>query len=297
MRKSIIVLILFFVTCPWVAPVLAQNPFTSKPKTQHKALPVLVKSQFFVKIIIWQHQLKQKMSELIRNVQTTGDTMPLLFLMVLAFSYGAIHAAGPGHGKFVAMSYVLSHRASVMVGLLFGTFTAFFHGFSGAVGVLGLRYLLQRGVGETLGTVTTATQVISFGLISLLGLGIFLKNGYALFSKPVSSHHTQKTKAFGKGLVPWALAVGLVPCPAVVMVMLFCLSMDALTLGLVLAAVISLGMAMTISGVIIAVIIGKAGVLQTVSKKRAKMIEHSIGFVSGMAIFVFGALFFTIAVG
>ena len=63
----------------------------------------------------------------------------------------------------------------------------------------------------------------------------------------------QETKGSRKGLVPWALAVGLVPCPAVVMVMLFCLSMDALALGLVLAVFISLGMALTISGVVIAV--------------------------------------------
>ncbi|MBW1867687.1 MAG: hypothetical protein JRI38_08160, partial [Deltaproteobacteria bacterium] len=224
MKRCIIILLLFVIACLWAAPALSQNPFTSKSETRHKAPPPVIKSQFFVKIIVWQHQIRQKMSELIRDVQTTGNIMPLLFLVLLAFSYGVIHAIGPGHGKFVAMSYVLSHRASIVSGLLFGTFTAFFHGFSGAVGVLGLRYILQRGVGELLGTVTTATQIISFGLITLLGLGIFLKNGYALFFKPVSSQLAQETKASRKGLIPWALAVGLVHCPAVVMVMLFCLS-------------------------------------------------------------------------
>jgi len=286
-----IILLLFVTTCLWSAPVLSQNPFTSKPEARHKVTPMPIKSQFFVKIIVWQHRIKQKMSELIRDVQTTGNIMPLLFLVVLAFSYGVIHAIGPGHGKFVAISYVLSHRASVVSGLMFGTFTAFFHGFSGAVGVLGLRYILQRGVGETLGEVTTVTQIISFGLITLLGLGIFLKNGYALFSKPVPGQHARETAVSRKGLVPWALAIGLIPCPAVVMVMLFCLSMDALTLGLVLAVFISLGMAMTISGVVIAVLAGKAGVLQIGSKKRAQIIEHGVGLVSGMAVTVFGALF------
>ncbi len=286
-----IILLLFVTACLWSAPVLSQNPFTSKPETRHKVTPMPIKSQFFVKIIVWQHRIKQKMSELIRDVQTTGNIIPLLFLVVLAFSYGVIHAIGPGHGKFVAISYVLSHRASVVSGLMFGTFTAFFHGFSGAVGVLGLRYILQQGVGETLGSVTTVTQIISFGLITLLGLGIFLKNGYALFSKPVPGQHARETAVSRKDLVPWALAIGLIPCPAVVMVMLFCLSMDALTLGLVLAVFISLGMAMTISGVVIAVLAGKAGVLQIGSKKRAQIIEHGVGLVSGMAVTVFGALF------
>jgi len=300
MKRCIIILLFSVVTCSWTASVPAQqNPFTSKAETRHKAPIPVFKSQFFVKIVVWQHRIKQKMSELIRDVHTRKKTKPLLVLVVLAFSYGLVHAAGPGHGKFVAMSYVLSHRASVMGGVLFGVFTAFLHGFSGAAGVLGLRYILQRGVGETLGSVTTATQIISFGLITLLGLGIFLKNGYALFSKLVSNPHPhpQEPKAFSKGLVPWALAVGLVPCPAVVMVMLFCLSMDALALGLVLAAFISFGMAVTISSVVIAVLAGKTGALQTVSKKRVEMFEHGIGLVSGMAVSGFGALFFIAAIG
>lgn len=292
-----IILLLFTVTFLWATPLFAQNPFTAKPETRHKVAPPAINSRFFVKIIAWQYRIKQTMSELIRDVQTTGNPMPLLFLAALAFSYGAIHAAGPGHGKFIAVSYMLSHRASVMGGLLFGVFTAFLHGFSGAVGVLGLRYFLQRGVGETLGSVTTATQVISFGLITLLGLGIFLKNGYALFSKSGPRSHTHETKISRKDLIPWVLAVGLVPCPATVMVMLFCLSMDALTLGLVLAVFISLGMALTISGVVIAVLIGKAGVLQTVSGRRIEIIEHGIGLVSGMAVTVFGAILFIAVIG
>jgi ABC-type nickel/cobalt efflux system permease component RcnA len=297
MKRCLVIILLFAVTGPWAAPAFAQNPFTAKPEVRHKAVPPAIKGRFFVKLITWQYHIKQKMAELIRDVQVTGNPMPLLLLVALAFSYGAIHAAGPGHGKFVAMSYMLSHKSSVMGGLLFGMLTAFLHGFSGAVGVLGLRYLFQRGVGETLGSVTTATQIISFGLITLLGLGIFLKNGYALFPKSPPRPHVQETKVSRKGLVPWALAVGLVPCPAVVMVMLFCLSMDALTLGLVLAVFISLGMALTISTAVIAVLVGKVGALQIASGKRVEMIEHGVGLVSGMAVTIFGAIFFIAAVG
>jgi len=217
--------------------------------------------------------------------------------MVLAFSYGAVHAAGPGHGKFVALSYVLSHKASITSGLLFGFFVAFLHGLSGAVGVLGLRYIIQRSVSQTLATVTTATQIISFGLIAILGLGILLKNGYALFLKPAFNSIAQDKKKARKGLLPWIVAVGLVPCPAVVMVMLFCLTMDVLTLGLVAAACISLGMGATISCVVVAVIMGKAGALQVVPKKRIKTIERILGIVSGIAVTVFGTLFLLAAIG
>jgi len=50
-------------------------------------------------------------------------------------------------------------------------------------------------------------------------------------------------------------------------------------------------MAATISVAVTAVVMGKAGVLNAVSKKRAETIEGYIGMLSGAAITVFGALF------
>jgi len=97
--------------------------------------------------------------------------------------------------------------------------------------------------------------------------------------------------------LPLAVAVGLVPCPGVVMVMLFCLSMDMLTLGLLLAVFISLGMATTISFVVIAVVIGKGISFLTFSTKRTERIESIIGVVSGLAVTALGVLFLTTAIG
>ena len=272
----------------------SHNPFTSKPETQHKAPEPLFKSQLFVKIILWQHQLKQKMSELIRMSQNEKRVQPLAVLIGLAFLYGVIHTAGPGHGKVVAMSYVLSHRATILGGVLFGLCFAIIHALSGAVGVIGLRYIIQSSVSETLASVTTTTQIVSFGLITLLGLIILIKHGYAFVNIATSNKERSSDKASRKGVLAWAVTVGLVPCPAVVMVMLFCLSMDAIILGLLLAACISIGMAITISFVVITIVMGKSGVLSVVSKNYATRIEGTIGLLSGVAISIFGTHFFFI---
>lgn len=284
-------MILVGLLCLWTGPVWSHNPFTSKPETQHKAPEPLFKSRIFVKIILWQHQLKQKMSELIRVAQSEGSVKPLVALIGFAFLYGLIHAAGPGHGKIVAMSYVLSHQATILGGILFGLCFAFIHASSGAVGVLGLRYIIQRSVSDTLASVTAITQIISFGLITLLGLGILLKHGYALLFTSTQERETQPDKANRNGVLSWAVAVGLVPCPAVVMVMLFCLSMDVMILGLLLAACISIGMATTISFVVIATVMGKAGFLSVLPKNYAIRVEGIIGVLSGGAISIFGTLF------
>ena len=292
MKRIVPLVVLIGLLGPWFGQAWSHNPFTSKPETQCKAPDPLIKSPIFDKIIFWQYQLKQKMAELIRVARSEGSVKPLIMLIGLAFLYGVIHAAGPGHGKVVAISYVLSYRATVWGGILFGLCFALIHAFSGAVGVLGLRYIIQRSVSETLASVTTTTQIISFGLITLMGLGILMKHGYAFLFAPASNKNIASKNASRMGVLAWAVTVGLVPCPAVVMVMLFCLSMDAIILGLLLAACISIGMATTISFVVIAIVMGKTGVLSVVSKNYVIRIEEIIGLLSGAALSLFGALFF-----
>jgi ABC-type nickel/cobalt efflux system permease component RcnA len=291
MKRFMILLILVILLLLLSSYTYAQNPFTSKPnkKPTPTAPAPMIKSPIFVKIILWQHQLKEKMAQLIRGMQNGNSIMPLIFLMGLAFTYGAIHAAGPGHGKVVAMSYVLSHRPSVAGGVTFGMAIALIHGASGVFGVLGLRYIIQRGVSDTLASVTAVTQIVSFGMIILLGLGILSKHAYGMFAGQKGSWAEEPQSR--KNIWPWAVAVGIVPCPAVVMVMLFCISMGVTILGLVLALCIAVGMAATLSVVVAALIMGKAGAMRTVSKKRFERAEGIVGLLSGAAIVVFGTFF------
>lgn len=293
MKKYIFALILIVVTCQCPSLAFSHNPFTAERKTCQQAPTAPFESRFFAKLILWQHQLKQKISELIQESRTTGSIKPLMLLMVSAFAYGVIHAAGPGHGKAVGMSFILSRNASIGSGLMFGTLIAFFHGFSGIICVLGLRYVLQKGVFGTLGTISETTQIVSFSLIALLGLFILLKNGYGFFPKHEfkPNFSDKNSKASKKGLFIWALTVGLVPCPSVVMVLLFCLSMDMMAVGIYSAAFISLGMAATISFVTISTVIGKGICLIHFSAKHTGFVERIMGVVSGLAITILGVLF------
>ena len=291
MMRLLLLLVVFAALDPWTVPAEAGNPFTSKPAVRPETPEPMFRSRFLIRIIHWQHQLKEKMSALIREAKAGNRFQPLILLALSAFAYGAIHAAGPGHGKFVAVSYAASHHPTVPGGLLFAFFIACIHGLSGVAGVLGLRYIIQRGVGETLASVTSVTQVVSFGLIALLGTALVLKNGYALVFASRSQTRSSTGSPSKRSLLPWALAIGLVPCPAVVMVTLFCMSMEVMTLGLVLAACITLGMAATLAGVITAFLLGKTWALHLVPEKWAKPIEGSIGLLSGAAITAFGTLF------
>jgi ABC-type nickel/cobalt efflux system permease component RcnA len=72
--------------------------------------------------------------------------------------------------------------------------------------------------------------------------------------------------------------------------------MDATVLGLLLAVCISIGMATTISLVVITIVMGKAGILVAVSNNYAITVEKIIGILSGGAISIFGALFLLTAI-
>jgi ABC-type nickel/cobalt efflux system permease component RcnA len=273
---------------------LAQSPFFSNNSSRQTLSNPQAKNTFLFKIAMYQQRLKQKISALIREVKTDRNFLPLLLVILIAFGYGLIHAAGPGHGKVIAMSYIASRKPSLSNGLLLGMLIAFVHGLSGIVCVLGLRFLLERSISGNIDSVSKTTQIISFSLISILGLFILIKNLLELFYQGETEPDPNRLKSSNpdkKGLLPWAMAVGLVPCPGVVMIMLFCLSMDVFLLGVALAFSMSIGMAATISCVVIATILGKAGVLKALSQKYAERIETVMGILSGTAVSLLGILF------
>ncbi len=87
--------------------------------------------------------------------------------------------------------------------------------------------------------------------------------------------------------------VGGIPCPGVVMVMLFALSMDLIALGVVLGIAISMGMALTVSIVVMLAVSGKSVSLAVASKKpdRIMLMENVMKVVGGLALAAIGAVF------
>ena len=90
-----------------------------------------------------------------------------------------------------------------------------------------------------------------------------------------------------------ALAVGMVPCSGVVLVLLFCISLNALSLGLLLALCLTLGMAVTISAVGIAVIAGKNFTFRAVNgrPRLTRIIEQCAETAGAFMVMALGLLF------
>ena len=290
---------------------------------------------WLMRIVLIQQTLKLKMTRLVSDVKKKDAFFPLMMLMSISFAYGSVHAAGPGHGKAVATSYILSRDPSFPKGLLFGSLIAFFHGFSGVVCVMALHFILQKGFNSALHQMSDIIQVVSYGLIILLGSIILVKHSRAYLrsrKKPIrvgeslplrtplkeedggeggegggesfrcgliktstSGNPVTQTipvKTTPRRLIPCAFIVGMIPCPAVVTVMLFCLSMDLPFLGILMATAVSLGMAFTISLTVIVVMMGKAGSVVMLSEKHRERMEMATGILSGTCVTALGLLLF-----
>jgi len=190
MRTTFLLLCLLTVyLAVMLQPVFAQNPFTAKPKSKahHMATYPAARNPFLSMIALWQHRLNQKMADLMREAKAANSLKPLAFLLVFSFAYGAIHAAGPVHGKLFAISYILAQRPGLLRGILFGNFIALFHGLSGILFVLIIRIILEKSITGTLEDVTRITQIIIFSLIVCLGLGILIKSLYNWINSPKNS--------------------------------------------------------------------------------------------------------------
>ena len=294
MRHRIILLILLFIIAI-VSTGVSNDPFSSNPENQLEVTRPSLKNKIFMKIIMWQHYLKKKMSSLVRQAKATNSLQPLIFLLFVSFVYGIIHAAGPGHGKSITLSYVLSQQPGFVQGILFGNSIALFHGISGIIFVLLIRIILHRGIVENLENITQITQIVSFSLITCLGLGICSKRIYELFKyRNINEEYLPRRQTnHNMNILLPAFVIGGIPCPAVVLVMVFALSMDLIALGVIMGLAISIGMATTITIVVIIAMSGKTAILATIrgKKRLAVVIERWIGIFAGIALVVLGLFF------
>ena len=273
----------------------AQNPFISKDRPQNISPLPGPPPPFLAKIGAWQQQLNQKMAILTREARETGSLRPLLSLIIIAFLYGVLHAAGPGHGKAVATSYLISRGRKLGGGILLGNLIALFHGASGVVLVVAVYFVLQRGITGPLGSTTRITQLISYSLIALLGVGMLVR-GLLSWRRPADSEVSNSAgdpEERKRNPLMMALAVGIIPCPGVALVMLFCLSLNAVGLGLVLALFLVLGMAVTISAVGVAAVAGKRLALGAVERRPrlSENVERGAEITGAVLVTALGLLF------
>ena len=114
-----------------------------------------------------QRGLHANLSDALRAIQIDGFRASII-LTALSFVYGVLHAAGPGHGKVIISTYLLSHESQLRRGIVLSFAAALMQGLTAVVIVSFAFELMKLSMVQTRGIVNHV-EVVSFAMIALVG--------------------------------------------------------------------------------------------------------------------------------
>ena len=242
----------------------------------------------------FQRNLYEKMADLVETVQDSKKLSIIFILIGISFFYGVVHALGPGHGKSIAASYFLSTEVPLTRGLLMGGLIALLHAGSAIVVVLTLYFILRHSYLCSLENINRVIRIVSHTLIASIGLLMFIAAIRDGRKKQFPIHNGDTTKdSKRRSLFSVALAVGIVPCPGAILILLFCLSMGILTTGVFLVLVMAIGMGLTISAVGATAILARQGFSKFLpeNSKTRRVLLTGLRLFGSLLIFFIGGIF------
>ncbi len=232
----------------------------------------------------WWQNMQMRISAIfsttMTNIRDRQSIMPFLVGLLIAFLYGAVHTLGPGHGKAVVVSYFVGEGGSLGRGVRFGTQIAVFHVLTAVV----VAVLVDFAVRQTTGSSPASFRIVRLlSYASIAAIGSFMLFG-AIRGASKHNHlrhehgcscHVHHAKQAG-GLL--SIAIGAVPCTGALMVLLYGLANDLLIRSVLMVFAISLGMAITLSAIGIAAILGR----RIIESRLQKNDTHQQRFLTGL---------------
>ena len=233
----------------------------------------------------------------------------LLFLLLAAFGWGAVHALSPGHGKAMVAAYLVGTRGRTRHAVALGLTVTVTH----TIGVFALGLvtlaLSQAILPEDL---YPWLNLASGLLVLLVGAGVLrarVRAARSPHSHPGHAHrydhahhdhdhahddhhhghphHDDHPELTRRGLLAMGASAGLIPCPSALVVLLGAIAQHQVALGLLLIVAFSAGLAATLTALGIAVV--HAGRL-TVRLRPSSRLVGALPAASAVVIVAAGVL-------
>lgn len=123
-----------------------------------------------------QAEFYRMMSGTIRAAKADGSAA--WTLLGISFAYGIFHAAGPGHGKAVISSYMVANDETWKRGVALSFASAILQAFT-AIAIVGIAAVLLGATAKAMGDTVRVIEIVSYGLIVLIGLRLLWVKGRA----------------------------------------------------------------------------------------------------------------------
>ena len=115
------------------------------------------------------------LAAMLRSAKVDGSA--LWGLMGISFLYGIFHAAGPGHGKAVISSYLFANDETWRRGITLSFASAVMQSLT-AISIVGVGAVLLGATAKLMGDTVKIIEIVSYGLIVLLGARLLWVKGY-----------------------------------------------------------------------------------------------------------------------
>lgn len=147
-------------------------------------------------ILAEQARFYRMLSGAIRAAKADGTAA--IGLMGISFAYGVFHAAGPGHGKAVISSYLVANNETWKRGIALSFISALLQAVT-AVVIVGVAAVLLGATSKVMGDTVRVIEIVSYGLIVLIGLRLVWVKGRAFMKLLVPQAQPQLAHAHAHG--------------------------------------------------------------------------------------------------
>lgn len=241
--------------------------------------------EYYAKFLHWlialQYQLNSYISTTIRSLNDENSLSTSLLILGIAFIYGLVHAIGPGHGKALVALYFTSNKSDYKKAFKMGYMISIIHAISALIFTFGIFYILKTMFRKNFNEFSDIAMQISAIMIILVGIYLI----YEAYSS--RKEKEKKLKKSNKSEIAVAFSAGVVPCPGVMTIVLFCIVLGQTTLGILSAIAMSIGMGLTIS---------LAGIFSIAMNKKAGNVldkkTYILEMIGGFLVLLLGLLLF-----
>jgi nickel/cobalt transporter (NicO) family protein len=137
-------------------------------------------------VLAQQARINRELAGAVRQMKTGNVLDATLLLAFLSFTYGVLHAAGPGHGKAVISSYVLANEKTVKRGIMLSFLSAFIQALS-AIAIVGVLAIALRATSLEISATERWIETISWGFVALVGIWLLYSQISKLFARPAKA--------------------------------------------------------------------------------------------------------------
>jgi ABC-type nickel/cobalt efflux system permease component RcnA len=171
----------------FTSPQAAPPAFTPRAATPKAEGP-------FGRLLTWvaekQRGFQRELAESVKRLKDGNAIGAALLLAGFSFLYGVFHAVGPGHGKAIITSFVVSNEATVRRGVLVSFLAAGFQALT-AVALVSVLLLALNATGMEVTAWANTLESASYALIAAVGLYLLATQLARLWQRwqgaPVSS--------------------------------------------------------------------------------------------------------------